>query len=487
MKQHNSLLLIASAILGITPLTQAANFTWNSTASPAGPVDGSGTWSTSVSGTNWWNGSSNVAWPNTSTSVAVLGTGAALAATQSLTVSGTVDVNGITFNTSGATNFYQTIGGTIRLVGVTPTISVNSGAAGTLRSAIVGSSGFTKTGAGSLSIGSNATNADLSGLTGTVNLNAGTTFLTVDGANAAWNLGASGVQLGLNSSTGARPNFYLGSLSGVAGSTFRVAGSTSTVTVAHVGSLNTTTTFSGNVTGVNFGIDKVGSGTMTLAGTGNTHGGPTSVTAGTLLLNGNFTGTGSFSSAAGAVLGGSGTLAPGGSGSITIAATGILAPGDGLGTLTINSGSSSASHILTLSTDAVIKMDLNSTGPGNFQSDRIALLSGSANDILFTNTVIDFTDLSAGSLATGQYLLFTADIAGAYQGLTVDGSNTITAGLSIGSGLGAYAGSSLELVGNNIYLNVVPEPAQAILIAAGLGFLLLFHGSPRRRSRVCEM
>lgn len=486
MKPHNSPLVIALAILGLTSFAQAANFTWNSTASPSGPVDGSGTWSTSVSGTNWWNGSTNVAWPNTNTSVAVLGTGGALASNQALNVSGTVVANGINFNTTGA-NFYQTIGGTIDLAGAAPTVNVASSGAGTLRSTIIGTSGFKKTGAGTLSIGSNATNADLSGLSGTIDLSAGSTFSTVDGASAAWNLSASGVQLGLNSSIGTHPDFHLGSLSGVAGSTLRVAGSTATATTAHVGSLNTTTTFSGNVTGVNFGIDKVGTGTMTLAGTGNTYTGATTVSAGTLLLNGNFTGSGNYSAAANAVLGGSGTITPGGAGAITISASGVLAPGDGLGTLTINSTSSSSTHILTLSSDATLKMDLNSTGPADFQSDSIALLNGSANDILFTNNVINFTDLSAGNLAAGQYLLFSADISGAYQGLTVGAGNVITAGLSIGSGLGAYAGSSLELVGNDIYLNVVPEPAQTLLIGVGLGFLLLVRGSKRRRGSVGAM
>ncbi len=45
---------------------------------------------------------------------------------------------------------------------------------------------------------------------------------------------------------------------------------------------------------------------------------------------------------------------------------------------------------------------MNSTGSGNFQSDKIALVNGAANDFVFGGSnVINFTDLSGGSLAHG--------------------------------------------------------------------------------------
>jgi len=76
--------------------------------------------------------------------------------------------------------------------------------------------------------------------------------------------------------------------------------------------------------------------------------------------------------------------------------------------------------------------------------------------------------------------LFTADTANAYSGLTLSG-NTITGGLTIGTGLGAYSGTSLMVSGNNIVLVVaVPEPASASMLVAGI-CLSLGAGRFRRR------
>ena len=97
-------------------------------------------------------------------------------------------------------------------------------------------------------------------------------------------------------------------------------------------------------------------------------------------------------------------------------------------------------------------------------------MNGAANDIVFGGSnVINFTDLSSGSLAHGAYTLFTADVANAYSGF---GS------LSIGTGLGAYTGSTLQVVGNNIMLNVVPEPTTWALLAFSLTTVMVMR---RRR------
>ena len=82
--------------------------------------------------------------------------------------------------------------------------------------------------------------------------------------------------------------------------------------------------------------------TLTLSGTGklvpggaNTYTGPTTVNAGTLLIYGSTAPASAVTVAAGAALGGNGTIG----GSVSIAANGTLAPGASIGTLSINGNS----------------------------------------------------------------------------------------------------------------------------------------------------
>ncbi len=224
----------------------------------------------------------------------------------------------------------------------------------------------------------------------------------------------------------------------------------------------------------NGALVKEGLGTMQInADTSYT--GSTNVNAGTLLVSAGLNGTTGVTVSTGAVLGGNGTIAPGGSGSISVLADGVIAPGvGGIGTLTINSANTSAFGALFLNEGAKFTFEL---GTG-LQSDKISLLNGASSDIFFGGNTINFSDLSSGVLAQGSYTLFSADIADAYAGLITDGSGFISEGLTIGTGLEAYAGSTLQVVGNDIVLNVVPEPATFASLAGGMGLLL---GMRRRR------
>jgi hypothetical protein len=178
----------------------------------------------------------------------------------------------------------------------------------------------------------------------------------------------------------------------------------------------------------------------------------------TLLVNntsGSGTGTGQVNVKTG-FLSGTGTIVPTAPvtltipGQVTIGSAGVLAPGDtGIGTLTLDSVSPNG-PILDFTTGGTMLAKLNSS----FQSDKAALIHGSSNDILFNSTVVNFTDLASGALASGAYALFTSDVAGAYSGLTTDPNGNITSGLTIGAGLSAYLASSLQLVGNTIALNI---------------------------------
>src|SRR5664280_308647 len=104
---------------------------------------------------------------------------------------------------------------------------------------------------------------------------------------------------------------------------------------------------------------KRGSGTWTLNGA-NTYSGLTTVSNGTLVINGQV-GPGDVSVLTGATLGGTGVI----SSLVTIAAGGTIAPGASIGTLTINNN-------LTLSVGSITSMEINQTAG---TSDQIAGLT----------------------------------------------------------------------------------------------------------------
>lgn len=257
-----------------------------------------------------------------------------------------------------------------------------------------------------------------------------------------------------------------------------------------------------------FSITKTGSGTQKFSGA-NLYTGTTTINAGAILVNGthhadtstsgnlvSVTSRGVYVVNSGGTLGGTGTIKPydtaGGSGvMITIASGGLLAPGDGgIGTLTLDN-SGSAKSILRFSSGGLASFDL---GAG-VTSDKISLLGNPsvATVVTFNATVINFTDLTAGALTTGDYLLFSGNAnvnyATGYSGLTLGGSYTgtshtgsaITAGLLIGTGLEGYASSQLFQNGSDIYLNVsaVPEPSTYAAFA-GIGALALAVWRRRR-------
>jgi hypothetical protein len=188
------------------------------------------------------------------------------------------------------------------------------------------------------------------------------------------------------------------------------------------------------------------------------------------------TGAGAVTVASGGILGGSGTVLN----KITVNSGGVIYPGasGAITTLTIDSSVNSGA-MGTFASGAKFKFNLNASA---VTSDKLSLTNGASGDFSFTNNTVDFTTI-AGSLAAGQvYTLFSATAANNYTGLTYDGSNHITAGLAIGAGLESFAGSYLDLNGNNIELTVaIPEPGTWAMLLSGLGMLLGFQRSRRNR------
>ncbi|MFZ4777694.1 MAG: autotransporter-associated beta strand repeat-containing protein [Terrimicrobiaceae bacterium] len=211
----------------------------------------------------------------------------------------------------------------------------------------------------------------------------------------------------------------------------------------------------------NMTLTKTGNGTQILDGT-NTYTGSTTVSAGTLLINGS-TASGSAvsvmgGSAASAVLGGTGTI--GGSISFTTATGGILAVGGAGAVGTLTTGAVSA----TLASN--ISMELNAAGTS---SD---LLKSSG--LTATNFTLNLTNLG-GTFSNGQsFQLFQNQAGGApvFSGTTfaVIVKPTLTGGLT-------WDESSLYTSGT---LSVVPEPSTWALLAFSLTTVMVLRR--RRRS-----
>ena len=136
------LFLVTAACLSSS--ASAAVVTWDAGAG-TGLGDGAGTWS--IATANWWNGtSSDVAWSSSGTDTAVFGNGGP--GPYIVTVSNSVGVGGITFNSG---SLYNISGGSIALSAATPTFTMNA-TSGTISSILTGSSGLITAGSGLLTL-----------------------------------------------------------------------------------------------------------------------------------------------------------------------------------------------------------------------------------------------------------------------------------------------------------------------------------------------
>ncbi len=224
-------------------------------------------------------------------------------------------------------------------------------------------------------------------------------------------------------------------------------GSTSGLTISPSGG---STTFSGMIQGGGalgaISLAMSGNGTQVLSGS-NTYTGPTTINQGTLLVNGSLASPVTVNS--GGMLGGSGRLT-----NVTVASGGSLSPGAAPSPMNV-SGS------LSLLSGA--KMDYALDTPAD--SDEVYMPSGPL--VLSGQQFADFNFTWSANVAPGTYNLIDAQ--------SITGSlGTSTSGTI--DGLPA----NIAVQGDDVVLNVVPEPSTLTLLAAGL-IGLVGYGLQRRR------
>lgn len=421
-KMLNRYLFRMAALLGMLACPgYAATWIYDNDGSTTNGITDGTTAGWNTSSPVFYNGTTDVAWTNSTTNIAQFGGGTSGSA-GSLTV-GTVTANGILFATPFSGNYTLT-GGTITLGGTTPTLTADANA--TISSTLAGSAGFTKAGAGTLTLTGNNT-----GLTGTITLNAGTLSVldaTTTGTGSQTlikALGATANPLVLNGGTlqvlangdgtTATQNLTLGAYSTTvtADSTInvdRASGTTATSKTIILGNLsigaNTLTVTDANNYGVRFGnVTLTGNATFNVV---NVNTSPAALTLNNILTTTN---------------------------SITKTGAGSLAINAGsFGNLAINAGNVDLSATGTMA-------DVTVTGSGNFTSHSSD--NWTMNSLTYNSTgTSNFNALSADStytIGTGGFSISSGTInvvatnAGVTTKVILKGDVTVTGTATLGS------------------------------------------------------
>lgn len=217
---------------------------------------------------------------------------------------------------------------------------------------------------------------------------------------------------------------------------------------------NLTMSGAGNIT-VNDAIEtgtgtltKEGAGTLTLSAT-NSYTGATTVSGGTLFINGNIS-TSATTVQDGGRLGGSGIV-----GEVNVATGGILAPGNSAGTMTFNGD-------LTLGLNSISDFEISAFTSGSYD---LALAQPAGTQSVHFNSGILNLLFQSGFNTNGSVKIFDFD---AYAG---DFSAVNFSGLA--------DGFSATFNSTNGVVTVVPEPSSSLLLG-GFGVLALL-----RRRRAC--
>ncbi len=310
--------------------------------------------------------------------------------------SGTISLAGgaLTLNSSGGPATYA------NPILVASTGTINSGVGANNNQASSGP----WSGSGSVYVNINGTftvTTNMSGFAGGILLGPGGTFRFNNTVNFNFGSAAATFDLGAGNASMVNRNgnitIQLGALFGGPGTTLsgRSSGTGGSGSTYVIGGNDSSSDFNGAIKdgGDAVSIIKRGAGTLRLNGT-NTYTGATIVSNGALLVNGSL-GTSAVTVVSGATFGGAGNCV----GPVTVNAGGILAPGDDVGTLGIQSN-------LVAGSGAVFVFDLGTN------SDLVAV--GQNLTVGGTLVIAD-----AGGFGAGSYPLFTYSGTLTYNGLTI--------------------------------------------------------------------
>ncbi|XKE90510.1 autotransporter domain-containing protein [Thalassospira australica] len=313
------------------------------------------------------------------------------AGTLSLSGSGTLGNAAGVLNLTGGTldlgTTTQTRTGTITVNGATVSNGTLSSSgtfdtqSGTISAVLAGTGALTKTGTGTVTLSAANT------YTGATNLSAGTLSLSGSGTlgNAAGALNLTGGTLDLGTTTQTRTG------------TITLNGAT--VSNGTLSSSGTFATQSGTISAVLAGtgaLAKTGTGTVTLSGA-NTYSGTTTVSAGRLAVNGSI--ASAVTVANGATLGGTGTV-----GATNISSGGIHAPGNSIGTQTVNGA-------YVLNAGSILEIEVDDAG----NSDKV-IVTGTVDITGSTLRVKGVSDNSFSGQTTYSYVIIENDGVDAITG-----------------------------------------------------------------------
>lgn len=258
--------------------------------------------------------------------------------------------------------------------------------------------------------------------------------------------------------------------------------------------LQSPATFSGTISNTlgTLQVEKQGANTQIFSGN-NTYTGQTTISGGSLLINGTHIqstdglGGGSATNGLylvqnGATLGGSGRISGFGSAANTnmvlVQSGGTLAPGSSIGTLTLDGAniSGTGSEVLNMASGAEFSFELAGDG---LSADRVSFWNyAGATDFLRNDNVINLS--LSGPLTAGTYTVvlfdFFSDSGTTVTASGISGGLTLT-GATIDSNI---TSANLLFNTNNISLEytVIPEPSTWLLLTVGLCAVVFL----RRRS-----
>lgn len=204
IRKHAVILVLLCGLPALVTHASAANFVWDVISGTNNAQDGAGTWT--ATGGNWYDETNNLQnqpWSNAAGNTAVFGAGGTAG---TVTVSGTVNTNGLIFRATTVNPAYTLTGGTIALAeGSAITLSDGSSSVAANGRVVISStlSGSNITiqkaaGATTLALVTLGSASTLSGTLTLASADSGGLFLQVNNANAFPSSTLTGVTIGTN-------------------------------------------------------------------------------------------------------------------------------------------------------------------------------------------------------------------------------------------------------------------------------------------------